>query len=65
MAMGWEGLHHSDWDWRYTSQPMKHANERQIHLPRGKILGGSSALNGTLMIRGVQEDCGWLAACPV
>ncbi len=33
MAMGWEGIHHSRWDWKYTSQPMRHANHRQIHLP--------------------------------
>lgn len=57
MAMGWEGLHHTDWDWRYTSQPNAKANDRQIHLPRGKFLGGSSGANGTLMLRGVREDC--------
>jgi choline dehydrogenase-like flavoprotein len=61
MAMGWEGLHHTDWDWRYISQPMAKANNRQIHLPRGKFLGGSSGANGTLMLRGVKEDYNRLA----
>lgn len=36
---------------------MKYAKNRQIHLPRGKFLGGSSGMNGTLMLRGVQHDC--------
>ena len=62
MAMGWEGIHHSRWDWKYTSQPMQHANNRQIHLPRGRFLGGSSGANGTLMIRGVRNDYDRFAA---
>lgn len=62
MAMGWEGIHHSRWDWKYTSQPLKHANNRQIHLPRGRFLGGSSGANGTLMIRGVRNDYDRFAA---
>ncbi|KAF9509379.1 GMC oxidoreductase [Hydnum rufescens UP504] len=47
MAMGWQNLH-------FTFQ--KHANNRVIHLPRGKFLGGCSGLNGTLMIRGCKAD---------
>ncbi len=62
MAMGWEGIHHSRWDWKYTSQPLRHANHRQIHLPRGRFLGGSSGANGTLMIRGVRNDYDRFAA---
>ncbi|CAI7613830.1 unnamed protein product [Penicillium bialowiezense] len=35
----------SDFDWDYMSVPQKHANNRQIGQPRGRVVGGSSALN--------------------
>jgi choline dehydrogenase len=37
-------------DWDYFSEPG--ALDRAIHLPRGKLVGGSSATNGTLALRG-------------
>ncbi|KAF9518484.1 GMC oxidoreductase [Hydnum rufescens UP504] len=56
MIMGWLNLHSTEHDWDYDSQPLKHANNRVIHLPRGKFLGGTSGLNATLMIRGTKAD---------
>ncbi|KAM0554954.1 hypothetical protein ACHAPJ_006692 [Fusarium lateritium] len=32
-------------DWRFTTTPQTHADDREIHYARGKVLGGSSQLN--------------------
>ncbi|KAK8180224.1 hypothetical protein HDK77DRAFT_455776 [Phyllosticta capitalensis] len=34
-----------DYDWDYMTEPQTHANGRQIPHPRGKVLGGSTAIN--------------------
>lgn len=34
--------------WKQYSTPQKHANERKIPMTRGKVLGGSSSVNGML-----------------
>ena len=39
-------------DWGYYTTPQKHANNRQIPQPRGKVLGGSGSINGMLFVRG-------------
>lgn len=39
-------------DWGQYSVPQKHANERRIPMTRGKVLGGSSSINGMLFVRG-------------
>ncbi|NGN69531.1 choline dehydrogenase [Streptomyces sp. A7024] len=39
-------------DWGYYSVPQKHAADRRIPMTRGKLLGGSSAINGMLFVRG-------------
>ncbi len=39
-------------DWGYTTVPQKHALNRQIPQTRGKVLGGSSSVNGMLWVRG-------------
>ena len=46
----------SDLSWGYDTQPEKELNNRQVHWPRGKVLGGSSSINGLLYIRGQRED---------
>ncbi|HVW19245.1 MAG TPA: FAD-dependent oxidoreductase, partial [Solirubrobacteraceae bacterium] len=46
----------SDEDWGYQTVPQRHANGRRMGLPRGKVLGGSSSLNGTIWVRGARED---------
>jgi choline dehydrogenase len=43
-------------NWLYTSQPEPELNDRQIIQPRGKVLGGSSSINGLLYVRGQPAD---------
>ena len=43
-------------DWGYHTAPEMELNERKIFWPRGKVLGGSSAINGMIYIRGVPLD---------
>ncbi|EUA57362.1 GMC family oxidoreductase [Mycobacterium intracellulare] len=38
--------------WKQYSVPQKFANDRTIPVPRGKVLGGSSSVNGMLFVRG-------------
>ena len=39
-------------DWGYHTVPQEHARNREIPQPRGKVLGGSSSINGLLWVRG-------------
>jgi len=43
-------------NWRYYSEPEPELNGRQVYTPRGKVLGGSSSINGLVYIRGQRED---------
>jgi choline dehydrogenase-like flavoprotein len=43
-------------DWNYYTAPQEHAAGRALHWPRGKVLGGSSALNGMIYVRGYRGD---------
>lgn len=43
-------------DWGYNTQAEPGLNNRSIYWPRGKVLGGSSAINGMIYIRGVPLD---------
>ncbi len=40
------------YDWRYESEPEPHLNGRRIYHARGKVLGGSSSINGMIFQRG-------------
>jgi len=42
--------------WSYTSEPDPGMNGRSIDYPRGRVLGGSSAINGLLYVRGQKQD---------
>ncbi|WP_304452555.1 GMC family oxidoreductase [Nocardiopsis sp. YSL2] len=53
---GWPGLWHSDVDWAVMTVPQKHAAGRSLHWPRGRVLGGSSSLNGMIYVRGHRAD---------
>ena len=43
-------------NWRYRSEPEPGTADRQIPVPRGKIIGGSSAINGLVFVRGQALD---------
>jgi len=49
-------LWHSQEDWAYHTTPQEHAAQRALHWPRGKVLGGSSSLNGMIHVRGAPAD---------
>lgn len=46
----------SEVDWGYFSEPETFLNDRKIYCPRGKVLGGSSAINLMIYIRGNPRD---------
>ncbi len=49
-------MHHPATDWCYMTEPDKGIAGRRLQWPRGKVLGGSSSLNGLLYVRGQPED---------
>jgi choline dehydrogenase len=49
-------LWNADEDWAYETVPQPHAADRRLAWPRGKVLGGSSALNGMIHVRGTPAD---------
>lgn len=50
------------WDWRYMAESDSSRNGRRDMWPRGKVLGGSGSINGTIYIRGNRGDYdGWAA----
>jgi len=48
------------WDprvnWKFYTEPEPHMADRRIYWPRGRVLGGSSSINGLIVIRGQPED---------
>lgn len=44
------------YNWGYLSEPEPHLNNRRITAPRGKVIGGSSSINGLVYVRGHAED---------
>jgi choline dehydrogenase len=47
-----EGRH----NWNYQTEPEPGLRQRQIPLPRGRVMGGCSAINGMVYIRGQAQD---------
>jgi choline dehydrogenase len=48
------------YNWFYHTEPEPHLDGRRLHTPRGKVLGGSSSINGLVYIRGNAQDFeGW------
>ena len=43
-------------NWKFETEPNPALNGRRIYWPRGKVLGGSSSINGLIYIRGQAED---------
>ena len=53
-------LFHPVVNWNYSSEPEPGSGGRRIHWPRGKVLGGSSSINGMQYVRGNPTDYdGW------
>jgi choline dehydrogenase len=51
----WE-LWNSPEDWAYLTEPQEHSHKAQVSWPRGKVVGGSSCLNGMIYVRGARQD---------
>jgi len=49
-------IHNPNTDWCYATEPEPGLNGRSLKWPRGKVLGGSSSINGLLYVRGQRED---------
>src|SRR5438132_1335347 len=43
-------------NWLYSSEPEANTDGRRLPVPRGKLLGGSSAINGMVFVRGQAQD---------
>ena len=43
-------------NWRYRSEPEESTSNRAMPVPRGKLLGGSSSINGLVFVRGQKLD---------
>jgi choline dehydrogenase len=44
------------YNWGFQSEPEPHLNGRNIYQPRGRVLGGSSSINGLMYVRGQKRD---------
>ena len=56
-------MHHPVLNWGFWTEPDPNMNGRRVYWPRGRTLGGSSAVNGLIQIRGQPEDFdAWEAA---
>ena len=49
-------LENDRFNWKYQSEPEPHMNARAIACPRGRVLGGSSSINGLALVRGHALD---------
>ncbi|MCY3702155.1 MAG: choline dehydrogenase [Rhodospirillales bacterium] len=56
-------MNHPRYGWHYQTEPEPHLGGRRLHCPRGKVLGGSSSVNGMAYVRGNALDYeDWAAA---
>ena len=46
----------SRYDWGFMSEPEPHLGNRRLVCPRGKVIGGSSSINGMVYVRGHARD---------
>ena len=49
-------MHNPKFDWCYKTDPDPGIDNRSLQWPRGKVLGGSSSINGLLYVRGQHQD---------
>lgn len=61
IPIGYHKLYtHNVYNWRFESEPVAGLNGRTSYQPRGKMLGGTSSLNGMVYMRGTAADYdGW------
>jgi len=53
---------HTKLDWDFETEPEPHVDGRNLYIPRGRMLGGSSSMNAMLYVRGRPLDYdGWAA----
>ena len=58
-------FHDARYNWKYSTEPEPQLNQRRIYCPRGKVLGGSSAINAMVYVRGCRQDYDeWEAVAP-
>ncbi len=56
-------MQHPRYGWHYRTEPEPHLGGRRLHCPRGRVLGGSSSVNGMAYVRGNALDYeGWAEA---
>ena len=62
----WPTMFNTQADWGYHTEPQAGCRGRRIYWPRGRMVGGSGALNAMIYIRGLPSDYdGWAAmGCP-
>jgi choline dehydrogenase-like flavoprotein len=61
MPVAFPQLFKTKYDWDFTSEPEPVLGGRRIYLPRGRALGGSSAINAMIYIRGnIADFDGWV-----
>lgn len=59
----WAELIGSRYDWGFRTEPQAGLDQRVLAYPRGKVIGGSSSINGVVHIRGLRSDFdSWAAA---
>jgi choline dehydrogenase-like flavoprotein len=52
----WSKCLDGETDWNLVTEPMDKIDNRRVKVSRGRFLGGSSGVNGTLCIRGTRQD---------
>lgn len=52
----YKNINHPRLSWNYKTEPHSNTGNRSINWPRGRVLGGTSAINGLVYIRGQRED---------
>ena len=57
MPLGYgKTIYSPKYSWKFYTEPEAGSNNRSFYLPRGRLLGGSSSINGLLYIRGQHQD---------